>query len=333
MGQRNPKTALVTGASGFIGGHLVDLLRENKYDVVCFVIKEDNLRWIEGKEVKIVYGDIRDKSSLYPVIEDSIQYVFHLAAVVKSPSLESYFSVNVSGTKNIVEVCMENSPRLKRFVYISSVAAMGPGDKTAIRKETDLCHPITEYGRSKLQTERFLMEHKGRLPFTILRPALVYGPRDFRGLSSYFKLISKGLKPILGEGFTNIIYVKDLVRCFLFAAETDEALYQTYVVGDEHVYSYREIADTISDLMEKKTIVLKIPLPLLYTAGAFLGAYSKMTHTLPLFDLRRARDIRYRYWMFDTSKAKKELGFIPKYTLEEGVKETIDWYKKEGWIK
>jgi len=333
MGQRYIKTALITGAAGFIGSHLVDLLHENNYNVVCFVIKEDDLRWIEGKEVKVVYGDIRDKSSLYPVIDDSIQYVFHLAAVVKSPSSEPYFSVNVGGTKNIVEVCIKNSPLLKRFIYTSSVAATGPGDESTIRKETDLCNPITEYGRSKLQTERFLMENKGRLPYTILRPALVYGPRDFRGISSYFKLISKGLKPILGEGFTNVIYVKDLVRCLLLAAEMDEALYQTYFVGNEHIYSYREIADTISAVMEKKTFILKIPLPLLYTAGALLGAYSKMTHTLPLFDLRRARDIKYRYWMCDTSKAGKELGFIPKYTLEEGVKETIDWYKKEGWIK
>jgi dihydroflavonol-4-reductase len=332
MGQRYRKTALVTGAAGFIGSHLIELLLENNYSIVCFVRKEDDLRWIEGKDVRIKYGDIRDKSSLYPVLDDSIDYVFHLAGVVKSPSSGPYFSVNVDGTKNIVEVCIKKTPQLKRFLFASSVAATGPGDETTMHRETDLCNPITDYGRSKLQTETFLMEDKGKLPCTILRSALVYGPRDFRGLSSYFKLISKGLKPFFGEGFTNVIYVKDLVRCFLLAAEMDEALYQTYFVGDKNIYSYREIADTISAVMEKKTLLLKIPLPLLYTAGALLGAYAKVTHTLPLFDLRRARDIKYRYWMYDTSKAEKELGFIPKYTLENGVKETIAWYRKEGWI-
>jgi len=332
MGRNNKKTTLVTGAAGFIGSHLVDLLLENHHNVVTLVRKEDDLRWIEGKEVNIVYGDIRDKSSLFPLIDSSIQYVFHLAGVVKCPSSEPYFSVNVDGTKNIVEVCVKTLPRLKRFLYASSVAATGPGDESTIHKETDLCNPITDYGRSKLQTEKFLREYKGTLPYTILRPALVYGPRDYRGLSSYFKLISRGLKPILGEGCTNIIYVKDLVRCFYSAAEMDEALYQTYFVGDAHIYRYREIADTISAVMGKKTLLLKIPLPLLYGAGALLGVYSKITHTLPLFDLRRAHDIKYRYWMYDTSKAEKELGFVPKYTLEDGVRETIAWYKKEGWI-
>jgi nucleoside-diphosphate-sugar epimerase len=267
---------------------------------------------------------------MYDVVNTSLDYIFHLAAVLNADSLETYYRVNVGGTKNLIEICLEKKISLKRFVYISSAAAAGPSNK--MLKETDACNPVTEYGRSKVATENIFQARKDQIPFTILRPTLVYGPRNFHGIYSYFHFASKGLKLYFGKGMTNIIYVKDLVNCLLLSAEKKEAINQTYFVGEQRIYSFKEIADIISDAFNRRMLPVHVPIFFVYVAGTLLGAYSKVTRTSPLFNLRRARDLKHRYWMYDISKIRRELGFKTQYELKDAAKETIEWYEKEGWI-
>ncbi|MGQ9616929.1 MAG: NAD-dependent epimerase/dehydratase family protein, partial [Spirochaetota bacterium] len=324
---------LVTGAAGFIGSHVVDLLLEEGHKVVCFVMDGENLRWLEGKDVIIVRGDCTDKVSIYSALDGNIDYIFHLAAVMRAKEPHTYFDVNYGGTKNLVESCIEKKLNLKRFVYTSSVAAAGPSGTSGRLRESDPCRPVNDYGRSKVSTENLLKEHGSIIPFTILRPSLVYGPRNRKTNFSYFQLVSWGVKPLIGEGFTNVIYVKDLARYLVLAAKSDRAAGQTYFVGEEKIYSYRELADTIASIMGKRTITLRVPMFALFFAGAVLGFLGRVTRTSPLFDLRRYSDIKYRYWMYDTSKIVKDLGYSPEYRLEDGIRETIEWYRTEGWIR
>jgi dihydroflavonol-4-reductase len=333
MGSGKNAITLVTGASGFIGSHLVELLTERGHRVRCLVLNGENLRWLKKKDVQIFYGDCTEKKSISRAITAEVEYIFHLAAVVKTDDKSAYERVNFGGTKNILESCIEKNIQLKRFVYTSSVTAVGPGRKTAPLKESDPCHPINDYGRSKNKTENFLHAHADRIPYTIVRPTLVYGPRDLRATYPYYQMISRGFKPLLGHGLTSIIYVKDLVRFLLVASENEKSINQSYFVGEEKVYSYREIADTIERAMGKNAFPVYIPRPLIFTAGTFLGFFAKTTKTRPLFDLRRARDLSYKYWMCDVSKMKKDTGFTPQYHLEKGVKETIWWYRNEGLIR
>jgi len=324
--------ALVTGAAGFIGSHLVDLLIENGYRVTCFVMEEDDLAWIEAKDVEIVFGDCTVKQSLIPAVSDDLDYVFHLAAVMNAASADVYDSVNFEGTKNVVEVCLDRQPQLKRFVHVSSLAASGPSGPHTMLRETDRCRPVTDYGKSKLKAEEFLKLNSEKLPFTILRLGLVYGPRNRNGIFSAFRVISRGIKPVLRNSGTNVIYVKDAARSMLLAATRDAAAYKTYCVGEERLYSYREIADIISDAAGGRTFTFPVFMPLLFGAGMLLQAYGSLTRTQPLLDMRRMADMKHRYWMYDTSLIREELGFTTQYELSAGVQETVDWYRQQGWI-
>jgi dihydroflavonol-4-reductase len=324
---------LVTGASGFIGSHLIDLLCEKKYEVVCFIKKGENTRWLDHKNIQIRYGDITDKKSIESVIDGPFHYIYHLAGVMKTDKPQTYYKVNAEGTRNLVEVCIEKKVPLKRLVYTSSAAASGPSSKYNTLRETDECRPVTDYGKSKLEAERVLFQYSERIPFTILRPTLVYGPRNPHGIFAYFQFAARGFKPNLGDGMANLIYVKDLIRALVLAVEIEEAKGRVYLVGEQRIYSFKELGDTISGVIGRKTFTVRIPTFVLFASGALLQTIANITHTRPLFDLRRARDMNYRYWRFDTSKIERELGFFPVYSLRDGVKETVRWYRREGWIK
>jgi len=333
MKEENTFRVLVTGGAGFIGSHLIDLLLEHKYKVTCLVREEDDTTWIKDKNINLVYGDCTEKESLKNAVNSDTSYIFHLAGIMRAPYPEEYFRVNFQGTKNLIETCIEKKVKLNRFVYVSSVAASGPSGKNSILKETDFPRPVTDYGKSKVMAENYLREKKELVPFTIIRPTLVYGQRNYRTIFSYFKFVSRGLKPIIGDGKSNVIYVKDLVRIMLITAKSKKSVNETYFAGEEKIYSFEEIADIIAQVMEKKAITIRFPLFSMFIIGALLQSYARITRTQPLFDLRRAHDLKYKYWMCDTSKLEKHLGPLNLCPFREGVRETVEWYMKEGWIK
>lgn len=323
--------AFVTGGAGFVGSHLVDLLLDRGYGVTCLVRKADDLRWLENTRARIVYGDCTDRASLERALDPDTAYIFHLAAVLHADRTEVYHAVNVEGTRNIVEACRRRAPGLRRLVYTSSAVAAGPSGKHAARREEDHCSPVNHYGRSKLQAEEVLRE-AGDIPSTILRPALVYGPRNYHGVYSYFHVARKGFRIYLGRGKSTVVYVKDLVEALLHAAEKEDAAGRIYFVGERHPYSYREMTDIISGANGRRGLPLFVPWFAVFAAGALLQGYAKIARRTPVFTVRRARDLRHRYWVYDTSRIHLELDFTPCYTLARGARETMAWYDREGWI-
>jgi len=323
--------AFVTGGAGFVGSHLVDLLLDRGYRVTCLVRKTDDLRWLEDTGVRIVYGDCTDRESLERALEPDTAYVFHLAAVLHAERPELYEAVNVQGTRNLVEACRRKTPTLRRLVYTSSAVAAGPSGRHSACREEDPCSPVNQYGRSKLKAEA-LLRRAVDIPSTILRPALVYGPRNYHGVYSYFHVARKGFRMYLGRGASTVVYVKDLAEALLLAAEREEAAGRTYFVGEGRPYSYRQMTDIISGANGKRGLPLFVPWIAVLAAGVLLEAFSRVTPRARVFTVRRARDLRHRYWVYDTSRIHRELGFAPRYTLVLGVRETMQWYDREGWI-
>lgn len=324
--------AVVTGGTGFVGSHLVDLLLEKGYEVRCITRKSSDLRWLKDKDVKIFDCGLYDKEALKEIIKDA-DYVYHVAGVVKSKTKEGYFRGNVDTTRTLIEAALESKSNLKRFLVVSSQTVTGPSlDGKPVNEETD-CHPITTYGKSKLEEEKLVLSYKDKLPITICRAPAVYGERDTE-IFIYFKTFSKGLTTTIGfnEKKLSLIHVLDLVNGFYLAATNEKSKGQIYFISSEEFYTWPQINDITSKIIGKKPIVIKVPHFLVYTIAAiaqFAAVFSSKPATL---NIEKAKDITQQYWICDTSKAVRELGYHQKISIEEGIRRTIEWYRKMKWI-
>lgn len=326
------KKALVTGANGFVGSHLVEALLHKGYQVRCLVRKTSDLKWLSGLNVEYVYGDLADKESLKAAVA-GVDLIFHSAGLTKAKSRDEYFKANAEGTRNLIQACVKENPDLKRFVYVSSQAAVGPGIDEKPLNEQASCRPITYYGESKLEGEKFVLQHVSELPITIVRPPAVYGPRDTDVLG-FFKVANSGFRITfgLGESFITLVYVKDLVDGLILAAESPKSIGQTYFVAGDRVYSWREAFTIMGKVLEKRTIPLRIPKSLVYFLAFFSESFFRLIGKAAVLNIQKAREITQRYWGLDVSKAKAHFGFSPRFDLEKGAQETVRWYKEKGWL-
>ena len=320
--------ALVSGSNGFIGSHLVEALKKRGYSVTCLIRKTSNLNWLKGLDVEFVYGDCTEKDSLYKAVEGA-DYVYHLAGVVRAVDRETYYRVNFLGTKNLLEVCNKTNRNIKKFIYLSTQAAVGPINPDG---EGD-CQPITDYGKSKLKGEMAVHNYSDRLPVLIIRATAIYGPRD-KDIYTYFKFLKKGLRPVPGngEGDINLLYVGDLIEGMILAAENENSSGETYFFADERSYSWEEASDKATRALGAKAINIHIPQWMILTSAFLSELSSRITHKPPLLDRQKAKEILHDGWFCDITKARESLGFKPRVSLEEGLKITASWYKEKGWL-
>jgi dihydroflavonol-4-reductase len=324
--------ALVTGANGFVGSHLVEALLDKGYQVRCLVRKTSNLRWLSGLNVEYVYGDVAEKISLKEAVKD-VDLVYHSAGLTKAKNREEYFKANVEGTKNLVEACLKENTKLQRVIYISSQAAVGPGDDERPLNETAPCRPVTYYGESKLEGEKIVLQHADQLPITIIRPPAVYGPRD-TDMLGFFKVANSSFRIAFGRGesFVSLVYVKDLIDGIILSAENPKSIGQIYFIADDRIYSWKEAFKIIAKVLNKRTIPLRIPKSFVFFLAFLSENFSHLCGGTAVFNTQKAKEITKRYWGLDVSKAKTELGYAPKYNLDRGAEETVRWYKEKGWL-
>ena len=324
--------AVVTGANGFVGSHLVDNLVEKGFKVRCLVRKSSNLKWLDGKNIEIFDSGLFDKDGLRKAFKDA-NYIFHVAGVVKSKTKEGYFKGNVETTKNLLEVALENKSTIKRFLLISSGTVTGPSLDGKPLNEKSKCNPITTYGKSKLEGEKTALSYKDKLPVTICRAPAVYGERDTE-IFIYFQTFNKGLTTTIGfnKKELSLIHVHDLVEGFYLAATSEKAKGEIYYISSEKFYTWEEINSVTSKVLNKKPIILKVPHFLVYTISAFAQFFAMFSNNPATLNIEKAKDITQQFWIFDTSKAMKDFGYRQKISLEEGIKQTCDWYKKMKWI-
>jgi nucleoside-diphosphate-sugar epimerase len=319
--------ALVTGGNGFIGSHLVEYLIDQGFKVRCLVRRESNLIWLENLDVQYVYGDCRNKDTL-PQAVAGMDYVFHLAATIRARDWETYYQTNCIGTKNLIEVCEEINPLLKRFVYVSSIAAAGPSSRGKLKREEDGCKPTNDYGRTKLLGEIAVRSIAHSVPFVIIRPPNIYGPRE-REFYAIVSIIQKRIQPLFGNGEkqTTICYVDDLVRGILLAATHKNSAGKTYNITDGKTYSYREITDEIVKALGISNLIFPLHhctlMPLVFTIQLAARMFKKDS----FLTVSRLRHIRKSYFLHSGEKVQRELGFKPAVSLEEGIRRSIAWYR------
>jgi len=321
----------VTGANGFIGSHLVDSLIQAGVEVRCLVRRTSDLRWLKALPIETVFGDCVEKSSLTEAVK-GVDRVYHLAGATKARRDEDFYTINAGGTKNLIKTCMEYG-QIQKFVYLSSQAASGPGVRGRMKTESDPNFPISHYGRSKRIGEEAVLDHRGRLAVTILRPSAVYGPRD-KDFLSLLGLISKRIKfSLLGwSQQISMCYVEDLVRSLMLAGEQGKGDGEIFFIADGNAYPMEQIGDEFSKAMKIKALRLRVPASLIQGIGWISEVISGLTGQVCLMTRGKAKEMVQENWTCDITKAKTMLGYLPRVGLEQGARITVDWYRQEKWI-
>jgi len=321
-----PMKALVTGATGFIGSHLCEEFVKRGYEVTCLVRDTSNLKWVEGMNITFIKGDCTSIESLFDAVAH-VDCIFHLAGLTKACTEKAFFCANAEGTENLIRAAVQKNPKLKRFVYLSSLAAAGPSKNGSPLKEDTVPCPVSSYGKSKLGGERAVLKYKDKIPITILRPCAVYGPRD-KDLFIVFKMVKKGIFPYWGKCYYSLLYVDDLVQALILSVENKKAEGKIYFLSDSRCYTNEEIAREISSALGMKVTRLKMP-KFIMPFFAFLG---ERINKGGIINRDKMRELSYSHWICDSKKAKEELGFIPKVGIKEGIKWTADWYRIHRWL-
>ena len=330
--------AYVTGGTGFIGSHLVEQLVDQGYHVTCLTRKTSNLRWLnhlltaKSPQVRLVTGDLQDSDTLVDHVQD-VDLVFHLAGLTKAPDAATYDQVNAGGTRSLIEACLAVETGLNRFVYCSSLAAVGPSRDATPQAEDVTPQPLTDYGRSKLKGERVAREYADRLPITIIRPPVVYGPRD-ADIFLFFQMINRGVIPILGDTdkLLSLVHVKDLVAGLYTAAVSERAIGETYFLTDGEIHTWMGIERIIADALEKRPFRVKVPFFLVDFISILTETAAKVTRQTPTLNRQKVQDLKQRFWICDSRKAERELGYRPTYFLQKGIQDTAAWYQANGWL-
>ncbi len=322
-------TVLVTGASGFIGSHLVDALLQRHCKVHCLVRRTSDLRWLDRTKIQIHYGSLDEPFSLKNVLEEA-DYVFHCAGLTRAKTKQKFFRGNATACKNLYAACAERGENLKRVVHISSLASVGPAEPDQPADENTPCKPITYYGKSKLAGEKVARQFSSSLPLVILRPPIVYGPRE-ENFFAFIDGIAKGWNLEVGHPnrVLSIIYITDLVQAMLRAAVGPCSDNDVFFITDGNYYQWQDMVETASQVLEVRPRSIRIPNGLLGFVGLLLEFLSIYQKKAPLLDSQRIRDIRQSTWTASSKKFFDRFDFEPQYDLKKGLEETVNWHKNQ----
>ncbi len=354
---------LVTGASGFIGSFIVSEALERGHEVWAGVRSSSSRQYLQDPRIRFAELNLsspeelqRQLLALKEQMGGSWDYVVHAAGATKSLTREGFFRTNTLGTQNLVEALRAAEMMPRRFVYLSSLSIFGAIKEQPLpqpRKkegapaealstmiypeitEADKPQPNTVYGESKLQSEQWL-EQQQDVPWVILRPTGVYGPRE----RDYF-LMAQSIKQHVdfAVGYRpqeiTFVYVRDVVQAVFLAMErpAEQVAHRAFFLSDGESYSSRAFSDLLQREMGTRLVLhIKAPLWFLHFICAVNGKISQWRGQLTTLNMDKYHILRQRNWNCDIEPARRLLGYDPQWGLEDGVRESVAWYKKEGWL-
>jgi nucleoside-diphosphate-sugar epimerase len=336
------RRALITGASGFIGWHLVDLLVKRGVRVTCLVQRTSQLKRLQTLDVELIYGDITDHECLPAAVKDA-DAVFHLAGLICAFSAAQLYRVNEGGVRNVVAACAAR-PTPPTVVIVSSLAAAGPSPKGRLRVETDPPRPVSNYGRSKLAGERAAAEFAAQLPISVVRPPIVFGEGDTTTLRMIRPIARRGihLVPSWFNHRFSLVHARDLSAALIAAAEQgrrlqagdDDSAQGVYYVGGGEDPIYADLGRKIAKALGRQSVWVLRSGPLMTWGTATTFEILARIQRKPLVvNWDKAREGTAGSWACSDQRARDELGYAPSATLDEHLARTMTWYLEQGWLK
>ncbi len=318
--------ALVTGATGFVGSHLVEELLARGWRVRCTVRSTSRLRWLEGRKVETATADLSDPATL-PAACEGVDAVFHVAGLLRGDSWAEYRAGNWGTTRNLLDA----APTSARFVFVSSLAACGPSRDGRPVDEDSPCEPVSKYGRSKLEAEREVWKRRGERPVTVIRPPVVYGPRD-EGLLELYQALAKGIQPVIGgPKHVSIVHAADLARAIADSAGA-AGQGRLYFASNAEPQSFTGLMDLILRALGTRAIKIRIPDRVVHLLGAVAEDATRLLGRGGLFTRDKAIEMTQKWWTCSPERAKRELGWESRIPLADGLRDTLAWYRAEDLL-
>ena len=332
----NVRKVLITGSNGFIGSHLVKHAIDLGYEVWAGVRKGCDLSLIHDWNIKIVELQLNDRKYLinwfsnHYELKEQFSLIIHCAAVTVAYNDRHYFDINIGLLKNLI-VALEETQYTGKFVFMSTLAAMGP--QTDFNRKIsidDIPRPISPYGKSKLEAEKLLA--KSRLAYFIAAPTAVFGPGD-KDFLQIFRSIQSGLEVLLAvkNQQISLIYVKDLAKVILALADKP-LLKRKYLISDGKAYTSVQFHGIIGKIMNKQTIKLFFAPLLAILVGYLFSWISKIFQFKNLLNPDKLKELAAKNWVVELDSLEEDSGIKEFTSLETAVTETVRWYKEKGWI-
>ena len=323
---------LLTGASGFVGSHILDSLRRRGLATALLLRPSSNKRFIEPHlpDVEVRPGSIGDPESLRQAMP-GITHVIHCAGAIKAGRAAEFYEVNQAGTRNMVAAINGQGGQVRRLVHISSLAVAGPAVPEKPAREDAAPAPVSEYGKSKLAAELEVRNHC-RAEYVILRPPAVYGPRDMEFLR-LFRTVKSHLLPKFGRAQPcSLVFVRDLAETVAGCLDLPAASGKTYFVASREVVTGQVIAEEVAAQMKVWTLPLPLPAALWWPICLARELWSRLTGRSNVLSLQKLAELRAPGWVCDPTRLERETGCVCATTLKAGVAETLSWYRQHNWL-
>ncbi len=332
---------LITGASGFIGGFLVEEALRRGYETWAGIRKGSDRSRLNDPRIHFIDLRYDDQEALTTQLHAFVDeygawdWVVHNAGLTKTINKSLFYEVNAENTRRLLYALANSGGVGKKFLLMSSLSSFGPGDEISFRpiRLSDPQKPNTDYGKSKLLAENYVRKQTA-FPYVIMRPTGVYGPGE-RDYYVEIKSIQAGFDFTVGYVPQRItfIYVKDLASAVFLALENERVVNKEYFVADGDVYTDIQFARLAQELLGKKYVFhARVPLRLAQIACASVEWFGKIRKKSVTLNSDKFLILKQRNWICDTLPLREDLGFKPSYSLRKGLEETIRWYRSHGWL-
>lgn len=322
----------ITGATGFIGSHLVDGLIEDNHEVYVLARKESNTSKINSKS-NLINIDLYNVDDLKNKLSD-LEVIVHCGGALFGKNYEYFYKSNVQSTINLVEA-VKNNKNFKHFIFISSLTAVGPSRKLeeAVNENSKRI-PITNYGKSKAEAEEYIEKQSEWLNYTIFRLPAVFGPRD-TAIYSIFKLANFGFGSLIGfnKKYLSLVYSEDIKKVIVNSINKSDLFKEIFFLSNSEYYTWSQIMLILKTKLNKSFFInLRLPHSIVFIIAYINSFASKILGITPIFNVDKAKDFTQQFWICDNSKLKNQLKYNNFVDIDKAFEETIKWYKENKWL-